>query len=57
MVKDRNSNWMPAKQSKNRKIDGVAAVLTAHTFVIPMLIKPKATGKVMFYSVADLMNM
>lgn len=57
LVKDRNSNWMPAKQSKNRKIDGVAAVLTAHTFVIPMLIKPKATGKVMFYSVADLMNM
>ncbi|WP_439196982.1 terminase large subunit [Bacillus velezensis] len=57
MVKDRNNNWMPTKQSKNRKIDGVAAALTAHTFVIPMMIKPKKSGKVKYYSVADLKNM
>src|SRR5699024_9450829 len=30
LVQDRNNNWMPTKQSKNRKIDGFASVLNSH---------------------------
>ena len=30
LVTDRNNNWMPTKQSRNRKIDGFAALLNAH---------------------------
>jgi phage terminase large subunit-like protein len=57
LVTDRNNNWMPTKQSKNRKIDGFAAALNSHTFVIPLLIKPQKEPKVTFYSVSDLRNM
>ncbi|KYC64695.1 terminase large subunit [Heyndrickxia coagulans] len=54
LVEDRNKNWIPTKQSKNRKIDGFAATLNAHTFAIPMLIKPAGPAKVSFFSVSDL---
>jgi phage terminase large subunit-like protein len=57
LVQDRNNNWMPTKQSKNRKIDGFAAALNAHVFVIPMLIKPQGKPKVTYYSVSDLRKM
>lgn len=57
LVMDRNSNWMPSKQSKNRKIDGFAATLNSHAEVLDMLVNPVGTGKVTFYSINDLMNM
>ena len=57
LVKDRNSNWMPSKQSKNRKIDGFAATLNSHAKVLDMLVSPIGTGKVTYYSISDLMNM
>jgi phage terminase large subunit-like protein len=57
LVKDRNNNWMPTKQSVNRKIDGFAAALNAHTFIIPMLIKPTKAPKMTYYSVAELRRM
>ncbi len=56
LVKDRNSNWMPSKQSSSRKIDGFAAALNAHTHVIDMLIEPKGEGNVEFVSVNDLLS-
>ncbi|WP_240078121.1 terminase large subunit [Enterococcus gallinarum] len=57
LVMDRNSNWMPSKQSKNRKIDGFAASLNSHAEVLNMLVNPVGTGKVTYYSISDLMNM
>ena len=57
LVMDRNSNWMPSKQSKNRKIDGFAATLNSHAEVLNMLVNPVGTGKVTYYSISDLMNM
>ncbi|MCH4175897.1 MAG: terminase large subunit [Streptococcaceae bacterium] len=57
LKKDRNSNWMPTKQSKNRKIDGIAATLNAHCSVVDMFAKPRGETKVTYYSVNDLMNM
>ncbi|MED1205839.1 terminase large subunit [Heyndrickxia acidicola] len=57
LVEDRNRNWLPKKQGKNRKIDGFAASLNSHVFVIPMLIKPLGKPKVTFISVSDLRNM
>lgn len=57
LVMDRNSNWMPSKQSKNRKIDGFAATLNSHAEVLDMLVNPVGTGKVTYYSISDLMNM
>lgn len=56
LVKDRNSNWMPSKQSANRKIDGFAAALNAHCHVIDMLIEPAGEGNIKFMSVRDLLN-
>lgn len=56
LVKDRNSNWMPTKQSANRKIDGFAAALNAHCHVIDMLIEPAGDGKITFMSVNDLLG-
>ncbi|MFB4471768.1 terminase large subunit [Oceanobacillus caeni] len=56
LVKDRNSNWMPTKQSANRKIDGFAAALNAHTQVIDMLSKPTGEGNIKFISVNDLLR-
>lgn len=56
LVKDRNSNWMPSKQSANRKIDGFAAALNAHCHVIDMLIEPAGEGNIKFMSVRDLLG-
>ncbi|GGP17229.1 terminase large subunit [Oceanobacillus neutriphilus] len=56
LVKDRNSNWMPTKQSANRKIDGFAAALNAHTQVMNMLSKPTGEGNIKFISVNDLLK-
>lgn len=57
LVKDRNSNYMPSKQSKSRKIDGFAAALNCHVDVVNMLSSPKSSGNVTYYSVNDLLNM
>lgn len=57
LVKDRNSNWMPSKQSKNRKIDGFAATLNSHAKVLDMLVNPKnQTGEIGFISVRNMMR-
>lgn len=56
LVKDRNSNWMPTKQSANRKIDGFAAALNAHCHVMNMLIEPAGDGNIEFLSVKDLLG-
>lgn len=56
LVKDRNSNWMPTKQSANRKIDGFAAALNAHCHVIDMLMEPRGEGNIKFVSVNDLLS-
>lgn len=56
LVKDRNQNWMPTKQSKNRKIDGLAATLNSHTKVVELLVKPQGTGNVGFMSMKDIMK-
>ena len=56
LVKDRNSNYLPSKQNKNRKIDGFAATLNSHTKVIDLLVKPQGTGNVGFISVRDMLN-
>lgn len=54
LVQDRNLNWMPTKQSKNRKIDGFAALLDSHAIVVEMLANgAKKTGKVGFISMRD----
>lgn len=57
LVMDRNSNWMPSKQSKNRKIDGFAATLNSHAEVLDMLVNPISEAKVTYYSVSDLLKM
>lgn len=55
LVQDRNLNWMPTKQSKNRKIDGFAALLDSHAIVVDMLANStKKTGKVGFISMRDI---
>lgn len=57
LIKDRNSNWMPSKQSKSRKIDGFASVLNSHVSVVEMFAKnKKTTGRVGFISVRDMMG-
>lgn len=56
LVKDRNSNWMPTKQSANRKIDGFAAALNAHCHVMDMLVEPQGEGNITFVSINDLMK-
>lgn len=56
LVKDRNSNWMPTKQSANRKIDGFAAALNAHVHVMDMLIEPQGDGNITFVSINDLLK-
>lgn len=57
LVQDRNANYLPTKQGKNRKIDGFAATLNSHVAVIEMLVKPQGEAKVTYYSVNDLLNM
>lgn len=56
LVKDRNSNWMPSKQSVNRKIDGFAAALNAHVHVMDRLSEPTGDGNVEFMSISDLLG-
>jgi len=43
LIKDRNDNWMPQKQTMSRKIDGFAALLDAHVDVINKLIKQQGS--------------
>jgi len=57
LVQDRNNNWMPTKQSKNRKIDGFAASLNSHATVVELLATGKHTGSAKYYSIDDLRNM
>lgn len=54
LVTDRNNNWMPTKQSRNRKIDGFAAFLTAHATVVKNLNTNPTRGRVKFVSFKDL---
>ena len=54
LVKDRNDNWLPTKQSLKRKIDGFAAVLNAHIKVVDMLIEQESDTTVGFISLKDL---
>ncbi|MDY7222077.1 terminase large subunit [Halalkalibacterium halodurans] len=54
LVQDRNNNWMPTKQNRYRKIDGFAALLTAHSEVMKMLVEPMGSGKVGVISLSDL---
>lgn len=57
LVQDRNNNWMPTKQSKNRKIDGFAAVLNSHVSVVEMFAtKSKQSGTIGFISVREMMR-
>ena len=56
LIKDRNGNWMPTKQSKSRKIDGFAALLNSHCSVVEMLAKPQGNGNVGFISVRDMLK-
>lgn len=56
LVTDRNNNWMPTKQNKNRKIDGFAAALNAHSLTIPLLVNPSGPSTVTYLSVADLIK-
>ncbi|MET3507042.1 phage terminase large subunit-like protein [Halalkalibacter oceani] len=56
LVPDRNNNWMPSKQNRYRKIDGFAALLTAHTEVMKMIVEPAGDGNISFVSVNDLFN-
>lgn len=56
LVKDRNSNWMPSKQSINRKIDGFAAALNAHVHVMDRLSEPQGDGNIDYMSVSELMG-
>ncbi|MDT2249458.1 terminase large subunit [Paenibacillus larvae] len=37
LTQDRNRNWHPTKQNRYRKIDGFAALLNAHVFVMEKL--------------------
>ncbi|WP_271006053.1 terminase large subunit [Listeria seeligeri] len=53
LIEDRNGNWMPTKQTKNRKIDGFAAALNAHVRVVDLLVTSRKTGKVGFISMRD----
>lgn len=50
LVMDRNGNWMPTKQGKNRKIDGFAAFLNAHVLVMEMMVNPAGSGEIEFVS-------
>jgi phage terminase large subunit-like protein len=56
LIKDRNDNFMPKKSSKNRKIDGFAAALDAHTVALPELANVNIKPKVKYYSVKDLLR-
>ena len=55
VIADRNGNWLPSKQGKYRKIDGFAALLTAHTETMKLMTKPQENvGNVTFVSAKDL---
>lgn len=56
LVKDRNSNWMPSKQSMSRKIDGFSAALNAHVHVMDMISEVQGEGNVEYMSVSELMG-
>jgi len=44
LIKDRNDNWMPQKQTLSRKIDGFAALLDAHVDVVNKLISKEGSN-------------
>lgn len=54
LVQDRNDNWMPTKQSRNRKIDGFAAFLDAHTTMWEHINERPTTARMDFISFDDL---
>lgn len=56
LVRDRNGNYLPSKQSLNRKIDGFAATLNSHTKVLEMLVKPSSNGNIGFISMRDILK-
>ncbi|AJK27666.1 terminase large subunit [Paenibacillus phage Norbert] len=56
LTQDRNRNWHPTKQNRYRKIDGFAALLNAHVFVMEKLVAPKGNGNIEFLSVGDLFH-
>lgn len=56
LVTDRNNNWLPTKNSKNRKIDGFAAALNAHVTIAPELGTTESDGPlVSFVSLDEFM--
>ncbi|MNW51721.1 Phage Terminase [compost metagenome] len=56
LVRDRNSNWVPTKLGRYRKIDGFAAFLNAHTEMLKRMVIPTPTGKVEFVSINELLR-
>lgn len=54
LVEDRNKNKMPTKQSLYRKIDGFAALLNAHTYIMPKLLVAQSDGEIGMISMKDL---
>ncbi|API89425.1 terminase [Marinilactibacillus sp. 15R] len=56
LVKDRNSNYLPTKQNKNRKIDGFAAALNSHVKVLDLLVTPQGNGDIGFISVRNMLK-
>ena len=57
LVTDRNGNYMPTKQSKNRKIDGFAAVLDSHETVWKDLVDEGGEPTITFVSLKQLKEM
>lgn len=56
LTTDRNGNWLPTKQTKNRKIDGFAALLNTYTDIMHKVVSVKGEGNIEFISVRDLFN-
>ncbi|GKT04457.1 terminase large subunit [Furfurilactobacillus entadae] len=54
LVKDRNDNWLPSKQSRRRQIDGFAALLDAHVKVVQMLSRAQSKRNISFVSFKNL---
>ncbi|PLR93240.1 terminase large subunit [Bacillus sp. T33-2] len=56
LVEDRNRNWLPAKQSRYRKIDGFAALLNSHVHVMQQLAQPPGDGNIEVISLKELLG-
>ena len=53
---DRNGNWLPSKQSRYRKIDGLKRLLNTYTDIMNKLTGKSNTGNIEFLSIKDLMD-